>query len=242
MVNQTFVDKFLGGREPLGEPVGLSDWSISFAIVGVIQDARQWGPAEIVLPAVYLPQSQFAKNKEAYDQGATLLVRTRLPAAQIEVALRNASSGLQLGTTKPVDEYIGPFFRQREFQLDLAIAFAAAALVLAALGVYGAMAFSVVQRRRELAVRAALGARAGQLAGLVLARGVRLAAIGTCLGILGSLALSRFLAALLFGVGERDPLTFAIVVVTLGSITLAASLLPAIAAARLDPMTVLRNE
>src|SRR5439155_586086 len=147
-----------------------------------------------------------------------------------------------LGPPRPVDEYLGWHFRQRRFQLDLAVAFALAALGLAALGVYGAMAFSVVQRRRELAVRAALGAQRQQLSGLVLARGARLALLGIGLGLVGALALSRFLSALLYGIGERDPLTFAVVAMTLGTVALAASLLPARAAARLDPMTVLRSE
>jgi putative ABC transport system permease protein len=175
-----------------------------------------------------------------------LVVKSRLPLGQIEAALRSAaaplSSRLRLGPLKPLDDYLGWYFRQRRFQLDLAIAFAAAALALAALGVYGAMAFSVVQRRRELAVRAALGAQRRQLSVLVLARGARLALIGICLGVGGALALGRFLSALLYGVGERDPLTFVVATVTLGTVALAASLLPALAAARLDPMTVLRSE
>lgn len=175
-----------------------------------------------------------------------LVTKSEQPVARLESALRASAAGLStrmlLGTTTPVEDYLGAWSRQRRFYLDIAVIFAAAALVLAALGVYGTMAYAVVQRRRELAVRATLGARARQLAGLVLARGARLAAIGTCFGLLGALALSRFLAALLFGVGERDPLTLAIVVITLASVTVVASLLPAIAAARTDPMTVLRNE
>ena len=104
------------------------------------------------------------------------------------------------------------------------------------------MAFSVVQRRRELTVRAALGAQRRQLSGLVLARGARLALLGIPVGLFGALALSRFLSALLYGIGERHPLTFTVVAVMPGTVALAACLLPASAAARLDPMTVLRGE
>ncbi|HKB76987.1 MAG TPA: FtsX-like permease family protein, partial [Myxococcales bacterium] len=164
----------------------------------------------------------------------------------VEAALRAVAapldSQLLLGATRTVDDYLGGHFRQRRFQFGLAVAFALAALALAALGVYGAMAFSVVLRRRELAVRAALGAQRRQLSALVLARGARLAVLGVSLGVLGAVALSRFLAALLYGVSERDPLTFLVVAATLGIVALAASLLPALAAARLDPMTVLRRE
>jgi putative ABC transport system permease protein len=246
VVNERFVARFLSGREPIGALFSLYDWpGTSFAVVGVVQDVRQWGPAETALPEVYLPQLQFARNEPAND-GAMLVLKSPLPPGRVEAALRAAaaplSSQLLLGAPRPLDDYLGWHFRQRRFQLNLAIAFASAALALAALGVYGAMAFSVVQRRRELAVRAALGAQRRQLCGLVLARGARLALLGICFGVLGALALSRFLSALLYGVGERDPLTLVVVAVTLSTVALAASVLPARAAARLDPMTVLRSE
>jgi putative ABC transport system permease protein len=246
LVNQTFVDRFLAGRDPIGVSFAMTGWTVKFNVVGVVQDVRQWGPGEAVAPQVYLPHAQFALAAENYRRGFMLVTKSQQAPSRLESALRASAAGLStqllLGTTTPLDDYLGNWSRQRRFYLDIALVFAGAAIVLAALGVYGAMAFSVLQRRRELAVRAALGARARHLAGLVLARGVRLAAVGTCFGILGSLALSRFLAALLFGVGERDPLTFAVVVITLASVTVTASLLPAIAAARLDPMTVLRSE
>jgi putative ABC transport system permease protein len=108
--------------------------------------------------------------------------------------------------------------------------------------VYGAMAFSVVQRRRELAVRAALGAGKRELFRLVLVRAVRLSAIGICVGAAFALALSRFLSAILFGIGERDPIAFVAAIATLGTVAIAASMLPARAASRLDPMTILRRE
>jgi predicted lysophospholipase L1 biosynthesis ABC-type transport system permease subunit len=241
------VARFLSGREPIGALFRSYDWpGTSFAVVGVIQDVRQWGPASTPLPEFYLPQLQFARNERAYGDGAMLVVKSALPPARVEAALRAVAapldSQLLLGATKPLDDYLGGYFRQRRFQLGLAVAFASAALGLAALGVYGAMAFSVVQRRRELAVRAALGAQRRQLSALVLGRAARLALWGVSLGVLGAVALSRFLAALLYGVSERDPLTFVVVAATLGTIALAASLLPAITASRLDPMTVLRSE
>jgi putative ABC transport system permease protein len=247
VVNETFVARLLSDREPIGALFQLSDWpGVSFAVVGVVQDVRQWGPAYSALPEVYLPQLQFSRSLVPPRDGAMLVLRSGLPLGRVEAALRAAaaplSSQLLLGPTRPVGVYLGAFFQQRRFQLGLAIAFATAALGLAALGVYGAMAFSVVQRRRELAVRAALGAQRRQLFALVLVRGARLAVLGICLGIAGALGFSRFLAALLFGVGERDPLTLVAVTVTLCAVALAASLLPARAAARLDPMTVLRSE
>jgi putative ABC transport system permease protein len=247
IVNETFVARYVSGREPIGTLFTSTDWKgMSFTIVGVIQDQRQWGPAYGALPEVYMPHGQFERNEQAREGGAMLVVKSSLPSRRVEAALRAAaaplSSELLLGATRPVEEYLAAYFQQRRFQLDFAIAFALAALGLAAVGVYGAMAFSVVQRRRELAVRAALGAQRRQISGLVLVRGARLAFLGVSLGLAGALVLSRFLAALLYGVGERDPLTFTVVAVTLGMVALAASLLPALSAARLDPMTVLRRE
>lgn len=247
LVNETFVARYLAGREPIGALFKSYDWpQTTFAVVGVVQDVRQWGPAEAPIPEVYLPELVFARNENAYRDGAMLVVRSRLPPGHVEAAVRSAGARLEsqvrLGPTRPVDEYLGSFFRQRRFQVQLAVLFAMAALSLAALGVYATMAFSVVQRRRELAVRAALGAHRGQLFALVLARAFRLAVVGIVLGIAGSLALSRFLSALLYGVSERDPLTLVLVGGTLGAVALAASLLPALTAARIDPMTVLRSE
>jgi predicted permease len=236
VVNETFVARFLSGREPIGALFRSYDWpGTSFAVVGVIQDVRQSGPTSTSFPEFYLPQLQFARNERAYGDGAMLVVKSALPPGRVEAALRSVAapldSQLLLGPTQPLDHYLGGHFRQRRFQLGLA-----------ALGVYGAMAFSVVQRRRELAVRAALGAQRRQLSTLVLARAARLTLWGVSLGVLGAVALSRFLAALVYGVSERDPLTFAVVAATLATIALAASLLPALAASRLDPMTVLRSE
>ena len=247
LVNQTFVNRFFAGREPIGELVRSYDWGeTAFTVVGVVQDVRQWGPAVEPLPEMYLPKLQFAQNEEAYGTGAVLVMKSRLPAYALASALRAAgaplSPQLQLGPPQPLDEYLDFHFRQRRFQLDLALAFAAAALVLSALGVYGAMAFSVAQRRRELAVRSALGAQARQIARLVLARGAWLALIGTCFGTAGALWLSRFLASMLYGVGERDPLTLTIAVATLALVTFAATLAPALKAARTDPMVALRSE
>lgn len=247
IINQAFVNRYLAGREPIGAVVAPGDWTpTSFIVVGVIQDVRQWGPAAEPLPELYLPQQQFSKNEEAYQSGAMLVIKSHIGKEQLSAALRASvsplSSQIQLGETQFLDDYLGGHFRQRRFQLDLAVAFAVASLCLAALGIYGSMSFMVVQRRRELAVRAALGAERWQLQGLVLARVVRLAVIGICIGSVSALALSRFLAALLFGVPQHDPMTFAVAAALLAAVALAASLPAAVAASHLNPMTVLRDE
>jgi len=247
LVNETFVRRFLPGREPVGTQFAVSDWEgATFTIAGVIGDVRQWGPAYPPLPEAYLPERQFARNQAARKEGAMLLIKSERPLGPLEAELHAAAARLEteisLGPLRSLDDYLDGHLRQRRLQLDLAAAFAAAALGLSALGVYASMAFSVVQRRRELAIRAALGARREQLARLVVSRGARLIAAGLALGLAGALALSRFLAALLYGVGVRDPLAYTAGAALLGAVAVAATLLPARAAAAADPMNALRSD
>ena len=120
--------------------------------------------------------------------------------------------------------------------------FAGLALVLAAIGIYGVISYSVVQRTHEIGIRAALGASTGNLLRMVLVNGLTLMLIGLVLGIAGSLAVTRLLSTLLFGVGARDPLTLAAVAAVLALVSVAACLLPALRATRVDPLVALRYE
>jgi putative ABC transport system permease protein len=130
----------------------------------------------------------------------------------------------------------------RQFDAWLLGSFAASALVLAAIGIYGLLAYSVAQRRREIGIRLALGASGGDVLHLVVGDGLRLTAAGIAVGVLAALAVTRLLAALLYGVGASDPTTFVGVVVLLALVSLVASYLPARRAAKLDPMVALRSE
>jgi hypothetical protein len=247
LINETCFNRFLAGRDPLGASFSIWDWpGISFTVVGVVGDTRQWGPEYPPLPEVYLPQRPFSRNAAAANEGATLMLKTRLPQGELERALRKAAmpfdGDLLVGPVRTLDDYLAGYLRLRRLELDLALAFAAAALALAALGVYGAMAFSVAQRRRELSVRAALGAEGRALSLLVLRQGARIVAAGIILGLAGGLALSRIFAAVLYGVSARDPVSFCAAAVVLALIALAACLLPARAAAKADPIVALRAE
>jgi predicted permease len=189
---------------------------------------------------VYLPEQQ------TYPNARLLLVRTAGDPVALTAALRATVQALN--PTLPVygvrtmDERLGQALSRARFAALLLAASAALALALAVLGVYGVLAFAVGQRRRELAVRMALGARAGEVAAMVVRQGLRLAALGTALGLAGALAASRLLAGLLYGVAPRDPLTFVATPLLLLAVAAAACAIPARRAMAIEPAAVLRED
>jgi predicted permease len=213
-------------------------------IVGVVADARMEGPSQLAPPQWIATTSEMARTGESL-RDMWLFIRTAsdptaiVPAARHELwALdRNLNFGqIQTMTAVMAGATAGP----RSTALLLAC-FGGVATMLAAIGVYGVLAYSVTQRRRELGIRLALGARASDIAALVVSQGLRLAAIGVVLGLLGAIALSRVLESLLFETPARDPLTFATIATLFLAVAAAASWLPARRAAALDPVTTLRE-
>jgi putative ABC transport system permease protein len=141
-----------------------------------------------------------------------------------------------------MEQLVSDSMTQRRFAVTLPGIFAAVALVLAAVGLYGVLAYSVTQRSHEIGIRMALGAEARDVMKLVVGRGMMLAGIGGGLGLIGAAALTRLMASLLFGVSARDPLTFAVIALLLVGVALVACLVPARRATRIDPMIALRYE
>jgi ABC-type antimicrobial peptide transport system permease subunit len=156
--------------------------------------------------------------------------------------LRALDPDLPLADVRTLTAVADESYAEPRFLSWLLGGFAAVALVLALVGLYGVMSYSVGLRRREMALRMALGARAGSLIGLVLGQGMRLVAVGVVLGVVAALAFSRVLEGLLYGVAPNDPLTIVAVVVLLSAVALLANLLPARRAARVDPVVALRHE
>lgn len=163
-----------------------------------------------------------------------------LPA--IRRALASVDPDLAYYAERTMDELRGSSLANRKFNLQLLGGFALLALVLAAVGLYGVIAFSVSQRTREIGIRSALGAERGRITTLVLREGARLGAIGLGLGLMGSIAATRVLNGLLYQVSATDPVTFAGVLLFLGGTVLLASYLPARRASRIDPVDALRSE
>jgi putative ABC transport system permease protein len=209
-------------------------------VVGVIADVKQFTLEAPAFAEVYVPAAQMPVNF------MTIVVRTSTDPASLA---RNAMSAIQsvekdqpASRVTPMTKVIAEKVARRKFSAFLLGLFSALALALAMVGVAGVMAYTVAQRTREFGIRMALGAQPGQVSRLVLGHGLRLAGLGVAIGAGAAWGLTRLLAKLLFGVKTHDPLTFGAVTLLLAGVALAACLLPARRASRVDPMRALRYE
>ena len=209
-------------------------------VVGLVADVRQLGLSEPPTPLLYIPYQQFALpftnvtvRSTLAESAVTSLMRKELAAADPDLPYGDLMT-LQSVVDRSVDE---PRFRT----LLIGI-FAVLALLLAAVGVYGLISYSVTQRTREIGIRVALGAQPRQVLFPVVREGLILAVTGVAIGLVGAFALTRVLSAFLFGVGATDPITFTLVSILLMLIALAASYIPSRRALRVDPLTALRAE
>jgi predicted permease len=245
IVNQAFAKKYFAGVNPMGKHMtaNLGDGTLNSPvreIVGVVGNIKRQGLTAESDPEYYLPWSQ------AVITTPFLCLRTVGNPKDLERAV--SATIAQMNTSVPMyqvhdlDFYIARSAAQSRFQTLLVTSFAAMALLLAAIGLYGVLSYIVQQRSMEIALRLAVGAQRGEVLGLVLRRGMALAAIGVAVGLGISACLSRFIATLLYGVHPLDPLTFAGVSLLLLLVALVASIAPACRAAQADPMNTLRNQ
>jgi putative ABC transport system permease protein len=243
IVNARMAQRHWPGASPIGKrirqgfPESGNPWR---EIVGVVGDVLQNGPEWEVLPEIYFP----------YDQAPTAAMRLVMRsqgdgdpamlagAATMEVHRLDPAQPVE--NVRPMTAYLGDSMARRRFSTLLLVMFAALALVLAAVGIYGVVSCSVSERTHEIGVRMALGARAADIARLVLGRGMRLTLTGVTAGLAGAVIVTRFMSGMLFGVTPNDPLTFGAMAALLAGVAMAACWLPARRASRVDPMTVLR--
>ncbi|MEQ1690215.1 MAG: ABC transporter permease [Gemmatimonas sp.] len=237
ILNESARARFFAERDPLGAQINL--WGAARTVVGVVGNERFKGLANAAPPAVYLPLTQA-------PMPSAVLVRMSGDAALavplVRRVIREIDPQLALFGVEPLSETISGTMSQRRFTMLVLAVFAFAALVLAVIGVHGVLSYAVAQRTREIGIRVALGADLARVRRLILSEGVRLAATGVGLGLVGAFALARVMRALVFGVGAYDPVTFVGVATLLGGIALIACWLPARQAARVDPIVALRSE
>jgi len=209
-------------------------------IVGVVGDVPQDGLDEVIRTEVFLPLSQHP------EADLTLLLRTSRPPMSLAksaiAAIHSIDKDQAVTAVQPMNQYIADSLAHRRFQTVLLGLFGGLALLLASVGIYGVVSYGVAQRRREIGIRAALGAARGDILRLVFRQALRLAAVGLLIGGGASLLLTRFLASLLFRVTPTDPMTFGIVGVVVAGVVGIACARPALRAMSVDPATVLRSE
>jgi putative ABC transport system permease protein len=246
VVNQTLVDRYFPGQDPIGKRL-----EVAFAtppnwreIVGVAAEVHTQGLDQDTPVQVYAAYYQ----KPIFIQlsSLTVLARTTLDPGLVGAAMKSAILKIDRSqpvyAMQPMTEVVSQSIAQRRFSLVLLAFFAASALFLAALGIYAVMSYSVAQRTGEIGIRMALGAQKAQVLMLVQRQGLVLVLVGLGIGLAGALALTRLMTSLLFRVQATDPITFALVAAVLIAVSLAACLIPARRAAKVDPIVALRYE
>ncbi|MGB6431290.1 MAG: ABC transporter permease [Candidatus Acidiferrales bacterium] len=239
----------LGARITIGKGVGPEFDEPPRQIVGIVGDVHQGALSRPPDQIMYLPIPQLNDGIMALNNRIvpmTWVVRTKYQpfslSADIQRELRESSGGLPVAHVRSMEQVVGNATARNDFYMTLLSIFAGVALLLAAIGVYGLMAYSVQQRTQEIGVRIALGASPQQVRRMVVFQGMTLAFIGVVLGVAAALALTRLMRTLLFGVKPWDPATIVLVAVLLSAVSLVATYLPARRASRVDPMVALRYE
>jgi putative ABC transport system permease protein len=245
IVNQSFVNEFFDGESPIGARVRWArDQQITWiTIVGVVGDVKYFGLNQPEQSALYTPYGQSGR---AWKRWMNLVVRSQADSAavtqDVKARVWKVDSQIPLNRVRTMTEIVGASMATERFNMLMLGIFAAVALVLAASGIYGVIAYSVAQRTHEIGIRVALGAQVRDVLRMVIAQGMKLTLIGVGIGLVAAFALTRLLQNLLFGVSTSDPLTFSVIAILLSLVALLACSIPARRATKVDPMVALRYE
>jgi len=255
LINQAMAKQYWKDGDPLvdrliiGQGMGPDFKDQPRQIIGVVSDIRDNGLNNNPGPTMYVPQSQLPDGINALNSRIlpqAWVVRTKVEPHSlimpIQKELSDASGGLALAPIRTMDEIVSRSTRSTDFNTLVLTIFAGTALLLAAIGIYGLMAYSVEQRTQEIGIRLALGAEYGRVRNMVVFQGMRLALVGVIIGVASAFGLTKLIASLLYGVKERDPLVFIGVPVLLSAVALVAVWLPARRATRVSPVDALRSE
>jgi predicted permease len=254
IINETLARRFWNNSDPLNDRLVIGRAMREFAseperqIIGVVGDIRNGGLNNDPGPMMYVPQAQVPDPANALNVGLTPIawvVRTQIEPYSVSSAVQEQlrqASGLPVSNVQTMNEIVSTSVSRQRFNMWLMTVFGASALLLAAIGIYGLMAYSVEQRTQELGIRLALGAPANQVKNLVVRQGMMLALAGVVIGLGAAFMLARFISTFLFQVQARDPLVFIAAPIVLTLVALAAVWLPARRASRIDPIIALRYE
>jgi predicted permease len=239
IVNQTFARRFLGGGNPVGRKV--YGWGKWFTVVGMVRDAKYRTPDEAARPYFYVPFQQVYRE----DLAIAFLLRTRGDPREATALLRREIRAIDPNVgaydVMPLEEFIGASLFPQKLGAIFLGGLGLVAVLLAAVGLYSVMAYAIAQRRAEIGIRMALGARPADVLALVVRQGMAMTAVGLAAGIAAALAVTRAAAGLLVNMSATDPLIFAAATLLLAVIAAAASYVPAWRATRIDPSTALRS-
>jgi putative ABC transport system permease protein len=242
IISASLARKYFGNMDPIGQKIrasGPTNTDPYMEIVGVVGDLKYWGTERDARPAYYVPYRQ-AANSTMYLVVQSSRGLELLPEIERRVHELDRDAVVQDAAT--MEELVSASINQPRFRTAVVLGFSILALLLASVGIYGVMAFSVAQRTQEIGIRIALGAQRSDVLTMVLKRGAFLAGAGVLIGSAGSLATATSLKPFLFSIDARDPLVFAAGCTLLFAIALGAALIPALRATRIDPLLALRHE
>ena len=251
VIDQALQRRFFGDQEPLGTHVlidmGDGNPARDYEVVGIVEDVKHMGLTDESTPTLYGPIPQAPKSAVPFlANNLSLVVRTGVDAealsASVRKELRNIDADVATAGVRPMGQFLAASVAARKFNVELLVAFAATALLLAAAGLYAVIAYLVSQRTREIGIRLALGAAPRDILRLMIGQGMKLTAIGVAIGFIGAIAVTRLMSSLLFSVAPTDFVTFTVSAIALTLVALLACFLPARRATKVDPLVALRHE
>jgi len=241
LINEAMAKKFFPDQDPIGQRINVTNGPETWReIVGIVGDVKQYGLDRDTTVQTYEPFAQ-----SSFDS-VTFVVRTAGPAPGLAADLRTTITAVDrdqpVASIRPLTAILASSVSRQRFAMFLFAVFSGVALLLAAIGIYGVMAYSVTQRTSEIGIRMALGAQRGDVLRLIFFQGGRLILFGLTAGLAGASLLTRFLASMLFGISAYDPLTFGAIALLIAAVASVACLIPARRATKVDPLTALRGE
>ncbi len=250
-IDDSFARTYFPNQDPIGRRVNLTQFNVQAEIVGVVGHVKQWGldadpkgaiQAQFFYPFMQLPE----KVMPLVAKAVAVVLRTDGDPTgvmgQVRETVKEIDPREVIYSVQTMDDVVATSYAARKLTMILLAVFAALALALACVGIYGVISYLVGQRTQEIGIRMALGAQRRDILNLVLSEGTRMALVGAVVGMVASLVLTRLMSAQLFGISAHDPLTYATVAALLMSVAIAACYIPARRATRVDPMTSLRRE